>query len=320
MFAKILTAIYEPIFIEESYGFRRGRSCHHAIKDIHQYLSGVSQATVLDIDLSNFFGTIDHRKLIQLLEIKIKDRTFIRYIVRMLKAGVLSEGELKKSDTGSPQGSIVSPVLANIFAHYGIDQWIKLTVPKYLHGEIHIVRYADDIVICTNKTDAPRIMEALKKRLERFSLRLNVEKTKIISLSKVDFMKGIKQETFKFLGFTFYFGRSRKGNSCVVKIKTAKTTFAKKIKDINTWCKTNRNRFRLAYLWKIFIAKIRGHIQYYGVSHNYEAIKHFIYRAERIFFKWINRRSQKRSFNWEKFSQFEKLFPLPKAKIVHRLF
>ena len=320
MYAKILSAIYEPIFIEESYGFRPKRSCHHAIKEVHSQLNNMGNSVVIDVDLSNFFGTINHRKLIQLLEIKIKDRTFIRYIVRMLKAGVLSNGELVKSDDGSPQGSIVSPVLANIFAHYAIDSWLKFEVPISLSGVVKFVRYADDIVICTNKSDAPRITKALKGRLDRFSLILNEEKTKVVSFSKAQLRQGVKQGTFKFLGFTFYLGKARKGDSIVVKLKTAKASFAKKIKAVNEWCRTFRNKFRLAVLWKTFISKIRGHIQYYGVSHNFDGVQRFLFLAKRIFFKWMNRRSQKRSFNWSKFTLFEKIFPMPTAKIVHRLF
>lgn len=319
LYAKILSSIYEPLFIDESYGFRPKRGCHNAVKDIYQYLSTKYDGVVIDVDLSNFFGTINHRKLIQLLEIKIKDRVFIRYIVRMLRSGVLVEGELQKRDDGTPQGSIVSPVLSNIFAHYAIDIWMKEVVPKYLRGKVHLVRYADDFCICTNKTDAPRILEALEKRLGRFSLKMNPDKTKVVEFSRNLQNKGIRQETIKFLGFTLFFGRSRKGK-LIVKIKTNGKVFAAKLKAITAWCKENRNKLRLRYLWKTFQAKIRGHIQYYGVSFNFASVSLFIYEAKRIFFKWINRRSQKKSFDWKKFGKFEELFPLPKARIVHRFF
>ena len=319
MFAKVLNAIYEPLFSDSSYGFRSERSCHDAIRDIHKYVSRLRYGVVIDVDLSNFFGTIDHRKLIQILEIKIKDKTFIRYIVRMLRSGILTEGELKKSDTGTPQGSIVSPVLANIFAHYAIDQWLEATVPKYLYGNIHVVRYADDFVIFTNKKDVPRILEAFKGRLERFSLEFNLEKTKVINFSKTDYVNGEKQDDLNYLGFTFYFGRSRKGKA-IVKVKTNKKTFTKKLKEITGWCKANRNVYRLGELWKTFISKVRGHIQYYGVSHNCKMVNCFVREATRAFFKWVNRRSQRKSFNWEKFSLYMELRPLPVVKVIHRLF
>jgi len=196
----------------------------------------------------------------------------------MLRAGILADGELRKGDDGTPQGSICSPVLANIFAHYCIDQWIKHEIPKYLHGNIHLVRYADDLVIKTNK-----------------------------------------QEGFNFLGFTIYLGKSKTGRG-VVKIKTASKTLSKKLKDFTTWCKENRGRYRLKELWKTFQSKVRGHVQYYGISHNMERLQIFIHNTKKIFFKWINRRSQRKSFDWVKFNLFMELNPLPKPKIVHRLF
>jgi len=319
MFAKILTAIYEPIFVQESFGFRPGRSCHDAIKNLHGYLNKKNYGAVIDVDLSNFFGTINHRKLIQVLEMKIKDRVFIRYIVRMLKAGVLSDGELKMSDDGTPQGSIVSPILANIFAHYAIDRFIKQNEKSLTADHIHMVRYADDLVLCVRYQDAERILDALKKRLERFSLKLNEEKTTVVNFSRGMANKGLKQGNFKYLGFTIYLGKSRSGKM-IVKIKTNKNTLNRKLKAVTQWCKENRSAYRLSKLWKIFILKIRGHIQYYGVSHNFESVSNFVHEARRIFFKWINRRSQKKSFDWNRFVQFEKAFPLPQAKIVHRLF
>ena len=319
LFCKILSAIYEPRFIDQSYGFRVNRSCHGAIKDLHEALHRRPDCTVIDVDLKNFFGTINHRKLIQILEMKIEDKVFIKYIVRMLKAGVLSNGELSVSDEGSPQGSIVSPVLANIFAHYAIDIWVRNIVRPTVNGEIYLVRYADDMVILVNKKDAARVMTALKERLVRCSLVLNEEKTKVVSFSRVEMSKGVKQETFKFLGFTFYIGKSRK-DKWIIKITTARKTFASKLKEMTAWCKENRNKFRLAHLWKVFQSKIRGHINYYGVSHNFRKVSDFVYQSTMIFFKWINRRSQKRSFSWETFRPYIASNPLPKIVIVHRLF
>jgi len=319
MFAKILTAIYEPIFVPESFGFRPGRSCHDAIKNLHGYLSKKNYGVVIDVDLSNFFGTINHRKLIQVLEMKIKDRVFIRYLVRMLKAGVLSDGELTMSDDGTPQGSIVSPILANIFAHYAIDRFIKQNEKSLTADHIHMVRYADDLVLCVRHQDAERILGALRKRLERFSLKLNEEKTTVVNFSSGMANKGLEQGNFKYLGFTIYLSKSRKGKM-IVKIKTNKTTFTRKLRAMTEWCKENRSIYRLSKLWKIFASKIRGHIQYYGVSHNAKSVSNYVYEAKRIFFKWMNRRSQSKSFDWKRFTQFEKAFPLPKVKIVHRLF
>lgn len=319
MFAKILNAIYEPIFVNESFGFRRGRSCHDAIKSLHKHLSSTNECVALDIDLSNFFGTIDHRKLIQLLELKIKDQVFIRYIVRMLKAGVLADGELTKSDTGSPQGSIVSPVLSNIFAHYCIDLWVKHMVSKHVTKPVHIVRYADDVVICVCKEDAPKVLKALEGRLKRFSLELNQEKTKVVSFSKSEATRGIKQQVINFLGFTIYLGKSKTGY-ILVKIKTASKAFTSKLKAFNQWCRENRSKMKLAEFWEMVRAKLRGHFQYYGVSHNFRKLDEFLYRSVTIAFKWLNRRSQRKSFTWDKFNLYLEMFPLPKPKISVRLF
>ena len=206
MMQQVLESIYEPIFLECSYGFRPGKGCHDAIKALHKHLYNHNIQTVIDIDLKNFFGTIDHDLLANILEMKIRDPKFMRYIKRMFKAGVLSEGEMKMSDEGVPQGSICSPILSNVFAHYVIDVWVKEMVIPNCKGTVSLFRYADDAVICCQyKTEALRIKEALSKRLEKFKLQLNEEKTKLVSFDKEEVMRGIKQETFDFLGFTFYF-------------------------------------------------------------------------------------------------------------------
>ena len=285
----------------------------------HRHLFYNDGCTVIDLDLSNFFGEISHRKLVQILELKIKDRVFIRYIVRMLKAGVATvDGEIQKGDKGTPQGSIASPVLANIFAHYALDEWLNGTVRNHVAGPLHFVRYADDGVICVKHEDAPRVMKALESRLARFSLPLNVEKTKMVSFCRRAATKGQKQESFKFLGFSFYLGKSRRGLR-IPMLKTAKKTYAAKLKEINEWCKVNRSRLKLRQLWDIFRAKLRGHIQYYGVSFNTRALHRFVHESCGIFFKWMNRRSQKRSITWQNFRSFERAFPLPKISIAHRL-
>ena len=222
MFSKILEAIYEPLFYDCSFGFRPGRSAHDAIKACMQHLYRGRANIILDIDLENFFGTINHKKLIALLRMKIKDERFIRYVGRMLKSGVLSKGELRKTDEGTPQGSCVSPILANIYAHYAIDQWFNEVVRAKVRGAVTLYRYCDDFVICCElEEDASRINCALQGRMERFSLKLNLEKTRKISFSRSKLQKGEKQGTFDFLGFTFYWGKSRR-EYWVPKVKTSK--------------------------------------------------------------------------------------------------
>lgn len=317
---KVLESIYEPLFLECSFGFRPGKSCHDAIKAITNHLYKNDIQTVIDIDLKNFFGTIDHDLLKQILETKVKDTRFMRYISRMFKAGVLTEGELRISEEGVPQGSICSPILANIFAHHAIDLWIKDMVKPNCRGRIELFRYADDAVICCQyEEDARRIKNTLGKRLGKFKLQINEDKTKLVKFDKAAMAQGIEQETFDFLGFTFYLGKSKTGR-VIPKLKTRSKTMRSKLKKVAIWFKEIKDKKPLKEIWKTVCAKIRGHIQYYGVSHNFDEIEKFFRETRRIAYKWINRRSQRKSFTWEKFSLFIERNPLPKVRIVHKLF
>ncbi len=295
---EILESIYEPLFLDNSYGFRPNRSCHDAVKDLMGHLYKSEVEVVIDVDLANFFGKIDHQVLKDMLSMKIKDSKLMRYISRMLKAGVLIEGELTVSDEGVPQGSCCSPVLSNIVAHYVIDLWLEETVKPLMKGLVKAFRYADDLVICCQyEEDANRIKNVLGKRLAKYKLELNEEKTKMVYFSKSQSHRGVKQGSFEFLGFRFYLGKTRK-----------------------VWAKEIKDRRPLGEIWKTFCAKLRGHVQYYGVSFNSKKVTAFIDKARRIIFKWLNRRSQRKSFNWEAFALFTERNPLPKARIVHRLF
>lgn len=320
MMQQVLESIYEPLFLECSYGFRPGRSCHDAIETLMNHLYKNDTQTVIDIDLKNFFGTIDHKLLEDILKEKIRDTKFMRYINRMFKSGILSDGELKMSEEGVPQGSICSPILANIFAHYAIDTWIEKMVKPNCKGTVNLFRYADDAVICCQYAeDAKRIRQALVKRLDKFKLQLNEEKTKLVSFDKKLEQQGRTQETFDFLGFTFYLGKSKTGRT-IPKLKTRAKTIKAKLTKVKEWIKKIRNKMTLTNIWRKFIAKLRGHVQYYGVSHNSNAVKKFLYEARKIIFKWLNRRSQRKSFTWKGFALFEAANPLPTVKIVHRLF
>jgi RNA-directed DNA polymerase len=320
MMQQILESIYDPIFLECSYGFRPGKGCHDAVKDLQHYLYESWIQTVIDIDLKNFFGTIDHEILEDILKEKILDTKFMRYINRMFKAGVLAKGDLIMSDEGVPQGSCCSPVLANVFAHYVIDVWMEEIVKPRCKGKVKLFRYADDAIICCQyDEDAKRIREALGKRLGKFKLKLNEEKTKQIPFDKRLVAKGIEQGTFDFLGFTFYWGKAKSGK-VIPKLKTKAKTMKAKLNKVKEWIKETKDRKSLSQIWKTFVAKLRGHINYYGVSHNTENVSKFIHEAKRIVFKWLNRRSQRKSFTWEKFEKYIETHPLPLAKIIHRLF
>jgi len=315
-FQRILESIYDPIFLPCSYGFRPGRSCHDAIGALHQYLYKEQVAIVIDVDLEKFFDTIDHKVLEEILRIKIKDERFIRYIIRMFKAGILAEGELTLSEEGVAQGSCVSPMLSNILAHYVIDSWFEETVKVHCRGKAELFRYCDDLVICCQyATDAQRIKDALSKRLNKFKLRMNEEKTKMVRFDR----KENQATSFSFLGFTFYWGYSQKGRK-IPKVKTEGKRLRAKLKKVNEWARSVRHKGDTRTIWKSLCKKLQGHIQYYGVSFNTKRVGIFLYHAKCIMFYWFNRRSQKKSFTWGKFARFEQRHPLPTIKVYHRLF
>lgn len=316
----ILESIYEPLFFDFSYGFRPRRSCHDAVKDLRAHLYTEEVEVVIDVDLANFFGKIDHQIVKDLLGMKIKDSKFMRYITRMFKSGVLADGELSMSDEGVVQGSCCSPIISNIVAHYVIDTWLEETVKPLMKGMVKAFRYADDLVICCRyDDDAKRIKNVLGKRLTKYKLELNQEKTSMVNFSKNKHRRGIKQGSFEFLGFRFYLGKTLRGAN-IPKIKTSGKRFRSKLNNVTAWAKKVRNNIPLGEIWKTFCAKLRGHVQYYGVSFNIKMVAKFLHEAKKIIFKWLNRRSQRKSFDWNKFNLFVKKHPLPSAKIVHRLF
>lgn len=320
MMQKLLESVYEPLFLDCSFGFRPGRSCHDAIKAVYAHLDHCEVQTVIDVDLANFFGTIDHQELLDLLAEKIGDRRFLRYVARMFKAGVLADGELSLSEEGVPQGSICSPILANVYAHHVIDTWFEHTVKAYCRGRVALFRYADDAIVCCQYgSDADRIRKALGQRLAKYGLALNEEKTRMVTFSKRAQRQGEKQVAFNFLGFTFYLGRTRKG-AVIPKVKTEGKRLRCKLKRVGAWARQVRNRLPLRQIWDRFRAKLRGHIQYYAVSFNSQAVERFTYQATRILFRHLNRRSQRKSFTWEQFNRFLRQHPLPPVRIRHALY
>jgi hypothetical protein len=267
------------------------------------------------VDLANYFDSIGHNRLLTRLEEKSKDRRFLRYLSRMLKAGVLSEGELTVDEEGVAQGSVCSPILANVYAHYVIDEWFEGTVKRHCYGETALFRYADDLVICCQyERDAIRIQKALTGRLAKYGLTLNEEKTRRVNFSRT----GASGE-FSFLGFTFYQGTSRRGNR-IPKVKTDRHRLSRKLVGVTTWAKQIRSKEPLNKIWQLFCAKVQGHIRYYGVSFNLRAVSKFVYQAVRILYKWLNRRSQRRSFTWEKFRGYVETNPLPRIVVYHSLY
>jgi RNA-directed DNA polymerase len=320
MMQKVLESVYEPLFLECSYGFRPGRGCQDALKALQRHLYSKPTGIVIDVDLAQFFDTISHQALEKMLRKKLKDEKLMRYLIRMFKAGVLAAGELRVSEEGVAQGSCCSPVLANIFAHYVIDEWFADVVKPRCKGTTELFRYADDIVICCQTyKDAVRVKEALKRRLEKFGLRMNEEKTKFISFSRQQASQGERQGTFDFLGFTIYLGKLESGRM-VPKLKTSSKRMRSKLKKFKEWIKSVRT-WEEAAIWKRYKMKLDGHIQYFGVTFNSEGIKRFYYETLMLMCKWLNRRSQRRSYTegalWNRVMN---VYPQPVLRIYWSLF
>lgn len=321
---RILTAIYEEDFMDFSYGFRVNRSCHDALKRLDKMIMAEPVNHIIDADLTGFFDNVNHAWLLKCLEERISDRNFLRLIVRFLKSGIIESGNIHKSDVGTPQGGILSPVLANIYLHYILDLWFAKKIKEMVKGYAGIVRYADDFIICVRyKEDTYKIFFELKRRLAKFGLTLSKEKTHIIEFGRYAKEnannRGKKASTFNFLGFTHYCSKNRNGNFIVGR-KTERKKYFTKMKEMNKWLKSIRNLMKMKDWWKLLTAKLRGHIQYYGVSGNYTAIKNFYYYTIRLVFKWMNRRSQKKSCNWKTFNTYLRKHPLPKPKIYHNFY
>jgi group II intron reverse transcriptase/maturase len=321
---RILEAIYEADFQENSYGFRERKSCHQALAQIDKSLMFKPVNYIIDADIKGFFDNVNHEWMERFLKERISDSKFIRYIVRFLKSGIMEEGKYEETKRGTPQGGVISPVLANIYLHYVIDRWFKREVEMKSRGYVELVRYCDDFVIIAEKAEeAQGILTVLRKRLARFGLELSEEKTRIIkfgrrALTQAE-QRNEKPATFNFLGFTHYCCRNREGKYKVSR-KTEKKRLARSFKKVKEYMQRSRNVAGMEILWKALSRKLKGHYNYYGVSENFRSLQKFYHEVERLLMKWMNRRSQKKSYTWEQFRMYLKRFPLPKPRIYKHLY
>jgi len=311
---RVLNPIYEEDFKPFSYGFRSGRSPHQAIEYMFKEVSFGKKHYIIDADIKNYFGCINHGMLRDFLDKRVKDGVIRKMIDKWLKAGVMESGNVSYPEHGTPQGSVISPLLSNIYLHYVLDEWFSEQVQHLLKGKSFIVRYADDFVLgFTDKTDAERVMAVLPKRFARYGLTLHPEKTRLIDLNDE---RGGKGRSFDFLGFTHFLSKSLKGNK-VLKRKTSSKRLTRAILNVSNYIQRNRH-MKLRDLITAINIKLRGHYNYYGVTFNSRSLERF-YRMVRFgLFKWLNRRGGKTKLNWNRFSDYvEKFTPLLQPFIKH---
>ena len=304
--AMILGAIYEPTFLDSSHGYRPGRSAKSAVKEFRDELNFGSYSYVVEADIKGFFDHLDQEWLIKMLEERIEDKKLLRLIRKWLNAGILDvNGKVLNPLTGTPQGGIVSPILANVYLHYVLDLWVEKKVGRDLMGEMKYVRYADDFVCAfVDKGDAERFYRKLPERLGKFGLEVAEEKTRIVPFGR---FRGRESGRFDFLGFELFWGKSRKGMP-LLRRRTSRPRIRRALKEVGDWIRANRS-MKLAELIDKLNAKLRGHYLYYGVIGNSAGLNTLFLEVNKLLFKWLNRRSQKKSMTWPQF----------KIKVVKRL-
>ena len=315
--AEMLTEVYEPKFLDFSYGFRPRRNCHQAMHEVISHIQGFTNY-VVEADIRSFFDTLDHDWLMRMLEHDIADRKLLEVIRRFLKAGIMEEGKRIETDQGSPQGNGASPVLANVYLHYVLDLWFEKRVKPGCKGEAYLVRFADDFVCAFQyKADATRFYEALPVRFAKFGLKLAEEKTRIIEFGRFAEENRKKRgegkpQTFDFLGFTFYCGKSSQGKF-LVHVKSARKKVASKLKKLSAWLKAHRD-MKVSLMIDKLRMSLNGYYNYYSVAGNIYSMRVFRFRVVQLLFKWLNRRSQKHSYGWAQFNDMLKSCPLPFPK------
>lgn len=315
---RVLEAVFEPHFYDEMMGFRPKRGCHQAIRKLNEMLEMRPTNYVLDADIKSFFNHIDHEWAVRFIESRIKDPNIIRLVRRMLKAGIIENYQYEETEEGSEQGSVCSPVISNIYMHYVLVWWFKECVEPKLKGFGGLVVYADDFVACFQyKEEAEEFYKHLKGRMEHFGMTLEESKTRLIEFGRFAEercrRKGRKPETFTFLGFTHYCSHGRNGKFRV-KRKTSRKKFTKKCKEVHRLIRDMRTKPLKAIIKKLNEILV-GYYHYYGITDNIQSLSNFRYRMMKSLFKWLNRRSQKKSYNWEGFNDMLKAYPLATPKI-----
>ena len=323
--AMVLEAIYEQDFLACSYGFRPGRSAHQALQALWEGTMSMNVGWVLDVDIQKFFDELDHKQLKSFLDRRVKDGVIRRVVHKWLHAGVMEAGELHFPEAGTPQGGVISPLLANVYLHEVLDVWFQREIQPRLGGRSLLVRYADDFVaVFEREEDARRVLDVLPKRFGRFGLRLHPEKTRLVRFERPDSDDGhagplsARPDTFDFLGFTHYWGRSRSGRP-VVRRKTARSRLSRALKRVKVVCRTQRHlplpvqHARLSHM-------LRGHYGYYGITGNGESLMRFHFAVRRLWRRWLDRRSQRARLDWDRYARLLARYPLPPVRVVQSVY
>lgn len=317
----LLEPIYETDFLDVSYGFRPGRSAHQALETLWQQAMDQKGGWIVEVDIRKFFDNLDHGHLRQILQQRVGDGVVLRLIGKWLKAGVQEEGEVAHPESGTPQGGVVSPLLANIYLHEVLDKWFETVVKPRLKGRSWLIRYADDFVMgFEREEDARRVWEVLPHRFGRYGLVLHPEKTRLLSFHRPS-LKG-KKETepkyFDFLGFTHYWGRSQK-KTWVIKRKTSRGRLTRALQAVARWLRQHLHD-PIKEQWKSLVRKLRGHNGYYGITGNQESLRRFREEVKLLWKRLLGRRSQRGKVTYQRFVDILRRYPLPEAKVMHSIY
>jgi len=322
--AMVLEAVYEQDFRDCSYGFRPRRGAHDALQALWKQTMEMGGGWVLEADIEKFFDSVDHAQLREVLSQRVSDGVLTRLVGKWLKAGVMEEGRVRYPETGTPQGGVISPILANVYLHEVLDVWWERDVKPRLRGRTALVRYADDFVmVFETEEDARRVAEVLPKRFAKYGLRLHPEKTRLVRFTRPtpeppEGGQGQGPRSFDLLGFKHFWGKSRKGN-WVVKRKTAKDRFARTLRRISEWCRLHRHE-PIEDQHATLGRKLRGHDAYFGITGNGAALVTLRQSVRQVWQKWLSRRSWAATVTWEQMIRILDTFPLPPARVVHSIY
>lgn len=321
----ILMQIYEPIFLPCSYGFRAGRSCHDALRALYKHAYPCWEGAVVEIDIRKYFNSIPHEELKKILRKKISDDRFLRLIDKLATTPIVEKGKRAANIIGCPQGSILSPILANIYLHEVVDEWFETIKQTHFKGKAEEIRYADDMVFVFEKHwEAQRFFEVLPKRLLKYGLEMHIDKSNLVrsgqNVARREHKAGRRLPTYQFLGFTVYWGKARNGKWWRMKVICRRDRFTAKLKGLKTFLRKQLNTSDTMGILRLVASVIRGWLNYYAVSDNERRVYQFIHICRQILRKWINRRGRKRPMNWENFNKLMEKVNMPKAWKTTSLF